>query len=126
MEDKGIFIIWESDSLGYYPSGGTEDPFADTSSLSQIETMRVMVDPYAIWYDGFNNKHSLQTRFYNTTNRSGSGQSAAANMYYADYKFERKFKGDWRLTAGLTGNWELLIQSYMETMILEITHSIFN
>src|SRR5690554_8029918 len=102
MEDKGIFIIWESDSLGYYPSGGTEDPFADTSSLSQIETMRVMVDPYAIWYDGFNNKHSLQTRFYNTTNRSGSGQSAAANMYYADRSEERRVGKECRYRRSLS------------------------
>ncbi|HZH87396.1 MAG TPA: TonB-dependent receptor [Brumimicrobium sp.] len=108
LERKGVFIIWESDSLGYYPSGGTENPYADSSSLSQIETMRIMVDPYVIWYDGFNNKHSLQTRFYNTTNRSGSGQGATGNMYYADYKFERKFKGAWIVTAGLTGNWGII------------------
>jgi iron complex outermembrane receptor protein len=29
-------------------------------------------------------------------------------MYYADYKFERKFKRDWTLTAGLTGNWGII------------------
>lgn len=105
MERKGIFLIWESDSLGYYPSGGTANPYADTSTLSQMETFRAMVDPYLIWYDDHNNKHSLQTRFYNTTNRSGSNQGAIGNIYYADYKFERKFLNKWAVTAGLTGNW---------------------
>ena len=105
VAEKGLFIIWESDSLGYYPSGGTENPYADSSSLSQINNRRFMLDPYAVWFDGHNNKHSLQMRLYNTNNQSNNNQSSTANMYYADYKFERKFKRDWRLTAGLTGNW---------------------
>ncbi len=108
MERKGIFIIWESDSLGYYPSGGTVNPYADTSSLSVIEAFRAMIDPHAIWYDQSNNKHTLKTRFYNTTNRSQSGYGASANMYYADYKFERHFNRDWTITAGLTGNWGII------------------
>ncbi len=108
VEDKGVFIIWESDSLGYYPSNGTENPYADSSSLSQMKNRRIMLDPYAVWFDEFNNKHSIQTRFYNTNNESSSGQSAIANLYYADYKFERKFKRNWRLTAGLTGNWGII------------------
>src|SRR5690554_5218164 len=91
MERKGIFLIWESDSLGYYPSGGTENLYADSSTLSQMETFRAMVDPYLIWYDKQDNKHSLQTRFYNTTNKSANNQGAIGNIYYADYKFERNF-----------------------------------
>lgn len=104
MERKGIFLIWESDSLGYYPSGGTENPFADTSTLSQMETFRAMVDPYLIWYDNQNNKHSLQTRFYNTNNKSSNNQGAIGSIYYADYKFEKNFRESWIITAGLTGN----------------------
>ncbi|HLW39144.1 MAG TPA: TonB-dependent receptor [Brumimicrobium sp.] len=104
MERKGIFLIWESDSLGYYPSGGTENLYADSSTLSQMETFRAMVDPYLIWYDKQDNKHSLQTRFYNTTNKSANNQGAIGNIYYADYKFERSFGKNWAVTAGLTGN----------------------
>ena len=107
-EKKGLFIIWESDSLGYYPSGGTENVYADSSSLSVTENMRIRIDPYVKWYDDFDNKHSIQTRFYNTINNSQNGQSATASMYYADYKFERKFSTDWVLTAGLTGNWGVI------------------
>lgn len=103
MEKKGLFIIWESDSLGYQPSGGTADPFSDTSSLTVTENLRISVDPYVKWYDKFDNKHSIQNRWYLTDNRSQDGQSAAASMYYTDYKFERKFKNDLVLTSGMTG-----------------------
>lgn len=103
MERKGLFIIWESDSLAYQPSGGTVDPFSDTSSLSVTENLRINIDPYVKWYDKHDNKHSVQSRWYLTDNRSLDGQSAAASMYYTDYKFERKFKNDFILTTGATG-----------------------
>ncbi|PHR49936.1 MAG: hypothetical protein COA32_02040 [Fluviicola sp.] len=105
MERKGLFIVWESDSLAYQPQGGTADPYSDSSSLSRTNGLRAMVDPYVKWYDKFGNKHNVQTRLYYTLNKSvqGEGQGAAASMYYADYKFERKFKRDYLLTAGLTG-----------------------
>lgn len=103
IEKKGLFIIWESDSLAYQPSGGTVDPFSDTSSLSVTENLRLMVDPYIKWYDKHDNKHSIQNRWYYTDNRSQNGQSAAASMYYTDYKFERKFNSELVLTAGMTG-----------------------
>lgn len=108
MEKKGIFIIWESDSLGYHPSGGTINPYADSSSLSMVETLRAMIDPYVTYYDKYNNKHSLQTRFYNTTNRNNNNQGAVGNIFYSDYKYERAFDHDWRLTAGVTGNWGMI------------------
>lgn len=108
MERKGTFIIWQSDSLGYYPSGGTINPYADSSSLSVIDAFRAMIDPHAVWYDRSNNKHTIRTRFYNTTNRSQNGYSASGNIYYVDYKFERNFNRNWTLTSGLTGNWGIV------------------
>ncbi|MDX1650977.1 MAG: TonB-dependent receptor [Brumimicrobium sp.] len=104
MERKGLFIIWASDSLGYQPSGGTVDPYSDSSSLSRMNGLRVMIDPYIKYYDKYGNKHDLQTRWYHTLNESvqGEGQSAKAYMYYADYKFERKFKNELVVISGIT------------------------
>lgn len=103
IERRGLFIIWESDSLAYQPSGGTADPFSDSSSLAVTDNLRLTFDPYVKWFDKFDNKHSIQNRWYLTDNRSQAGQSAAASMYYTDYKFERKFKNDLVLTSGITG-----------------------
>ncbi len=104
MEDKGIFLIWESDSLGYYPLGGSKDLYSDSSTLSIVEAFRAMIDPYVVYFDKYNNKHNIQGRFYNTTNVSGEN-SAKANMSYIDYKFDRNFNAGFHLTAGLTGQW---------------------
>lgn len=108
MARKGIFIIWSSDTLGYTPSGGEQDPNAQGSSLSRLDALRLMIDPYVIWYDKSNNKHSLKTRIYNTINRSLTGTSANSTMYYADYKFQTKWGKDWTLTAGITGEWGII------------------
>lgn len=109
QEKRGLFIVWESDSLGYSPQGGAEDPFAEGSSLAVNYGRRIIVDPYVKWYDAYDNKHSFQNRAYYTLNESeGTNQSAAAYMLFSDYKFERKTKTDWVVIAGLSGSWNLV------------------
>lgn len=106
QERRGIFIVWESDSLGYYPQGGTADPYSDSSSLSINDGTRIIVDPYVKWYDPWGNKHNFQNRIYYTLNKTETNnQSAAAMMMYSDYKFEKKWDNDLVMTSGLTGNW---------------------
>ncbi|MBW7867463.1 MAG: TonB-dependent receptor [Brumimicrobium sp.] len=109
MERKGEFLIWESAEYGYTPSGGMGDPYAPGSTLSYIEALRIRIDPYAVFYDKQNNKHSLMTRYYNTTNKSLGGYDATANTIYADYKFERRMRGEWVLTVGATGKWDQIV-----------------
>ena len=105
-EKRGLFIVWENDSLGYNPQNGVEDPFSDSSSLSINNARRVIVDPYIKGYDNKGNKHYLQNRIYHTLNETeGSNQSASAYVYYSDYKFERKFDNGLILISGLTGAW---------------------
>lgn len=109
QEKRGLFIVWESDSLGYNPQNGVEDPFAEESSLTINYGRRIIVDPYVKWYDPYDNKHSFQNRAYYTLNESeGTNQSAAAYMLFSDYKFERKFQNDLILVTGLSGSWNLV------------------
>lgn len=108
FENKGNFLIWESDEYGYTPSGGMDDVYGEESTLNVMDALRIMIDPHAIYFDKYNNKHSLQTRFYNTTNLSDEGYGAIGNIYFADYKFERNLPKGWNITAGLTGKWGVI------------------
>lgn len=102
-ERRGLFIVWESDSLGYFPQGGSEDPLSDSSTLSLNDGTRIIVDPYLKWYDPNGNRHYLQSRWYFTDNKVVSGnQSASSSMYFVDYKYDRKLKYDIHLTSGVT------------------------
>ncbi|NDE11796.1 MAG: TonB-dependent receptor [Chitinophagia bacterium] len=64
------------------------------------------VDPYIKFYDKFKNQHQLKTRYYLVTsgNESKVGDASIADMYYADYQFQRKFGSYTNLSAGITHN----------------------
>jgi iron complex outermembrane receptor protein len=96
-QDMGVFILWKNDSLGYQ---------AQDNTLSRQKAIRINVDPYIKFYDKFKNQHQLKTRYYLVTsgNESKVGDASIADMYYADYQFQRKFGSSTNLSAGITHN----------------------
>ena len=96
-QDMGVFILWKNDSLGYQ---------AQDNTLSRQKAIRISVDPYIKFYDKFKNQHQLKTRYYLVTsgNESKVGDASIADMYYAEYQFQRKFGSSTNLSAGITHN----------------------
>lgn len=97
------FIIWESDSLGYTPSGGA-DTSNDESTLTYQTGIRVNVDPYLKLIDKFKNVHNLKTRYYliSNNNISNPSQSSTSDVVYADYQFQTRWSNGVVLTSGFT------------------------
>lgn len=104
LQKTGNFVIWQSDSLGYTPSGGA-DPNVPGSTLNIFHGRRISIDPYVKYIDKHDNKHALKMRYYGTvnTNANNAQQTNAGNVYYADYQFQRTTKYGTNLTTGLTG-----------------------
>lgn len=102
------FVIWQSDSLGYQPSGGAS-PGDSASTLGHFRGIRVNVDPYVRYVDKYSNSHSLKTRMYYVQNKNiyNDGQTSSSIVSYADYQFQRKLDFGMTITTGLTGiyNW---------------------
>lgn len=100
----GSFIIWQSDSLGYSPSGGVDTSNA-ASTLTYNFSHRLFIDPYVKFIDRNNNKHSLKTRAYLTTNNNISNpqQSNGAVVFIGDYTYQKTFSGGGTLISGLFG-----------------------
>ncbi len=96
-QDMGVFILWKNDSLGYQ---------AQDNTLSRQKAIRINVDPYIKFYDKFQNQHQLKTRYYLVTsgNESKVGDASIADLFYADYQFQRKFGTSINLSAGITHN----------------------
>ena len=67
VQKTGNFIIWESDSLGYTPQGGTDTSNA-ASTLTYNLGHRLFLDPYLKIIDKFNNRHSFKNRIYYVKN----------------------------------------------------------
>jgi iron complex outermembrane receptor protein len=96
-QDIGVFILWKNDTLGYQ---------AQDNTLSRQKAIRINVDPYIKFYDKFKNQHQLKTRYYLVTsgNESKVGDASIADLFYADYQFQRKFGTSINLSAGITHN----------------------
>ena len=103
VQKTGNFIIWESDSLAYTPSGGTDTSNA-ASTLTYNLGHRLFLDPYIKMIDKFNNRHSFKNRIYYVKNAiSGSeGQSSEATIYYSDYQFQKEYANGFTLTSGMS------------------------
>ncbi len=97
----GLFLIWESDSTVYSPYGGTHP---DSTTISEYKTYRTSLDPYITYYTKNGVKHSLRTRYFNTTNRNNTNQESVADFMYAEYQFQKRFDNQLTITSGLVGN----------------------
>ena len=109
----GSFLVWQSDSLGYTPSGGSDTTKAE-STLSYSTGARVSVDPYIKYTDKNNNKHQLKTRVYYTDNEflRTPSQNSKAFVYYADYQFQRTWTNGITFTSGAT-NTKTVVESLL-------------
>ena len=102
-QKTGNFLIWESDSLGYTPSGGA-DTSIKASTLTYNIGQRLFVDPYLKYIDKHNNRHNLKARVYyvNNANINNAQQGSGAIIYFSEYQFQKQFKNGITLTSGIS------------------------
>lgn len=103
IQKTGNFLIWQSDTSGYVPSGGADTSKAE-STLTYNLGQRLFIDPYIKYIDKKNNKHSLKTRMYYAYNGNinNPSQSNGAIIYYTDYQFQKQFGTAVTLTSGIS------------------------
>jgi outer membrane receptor protein involved in Fe transport len=94
-QDMGVFVLWKSAEEAYV-----------SQDISYQKSIRLNVDPYVKFIDKKNNTHYLRTRYYlvSTGNSQYVYASAKAEMYYADYQFQKSWKDKAELTLGLTNS----------------------
>jgi iron complex outermembrane receptor protein len=109
-QKTGNFLIWQSDSLGYTPSGG-----ADTSNSESTLTYnighRFFIDPYLKYIDKNNNRHNLKARIYSATNNNINNpqQGSGAIIYFSEYQFQKQFGNGITLTSGISNIYNVVI-----------------
>jgi iron complex outermembrane receptor protein len=102
-QKTGNFIIWQSDTFAYTPSGGADTSYA-ASTLTYNTGWRLSIDPYVKFTDRFSNKHALKTRLYavDNTNLSNASQSTQSVVSMADYQFQKSWQEKGVLTTGIS------------------------
>lgn len=103
VEGVHKFIIWESDVYGYTPSGGLSQNPSD-NTLTYEKSIRLNVDPSMKYVGKSNGVHQLKARYYLVTigGTSSFYASSLAQMYYADYSYQKSWSNTHHLTAGIT------------------------
>ena len=109
-QKTGNFLIWQSDSLGYTPSGG-----ADTSNSESTLTYnighRFFIDPYLKYIDKDNNRHNLKARIYSATNNNINNpqQGSGAVIYFSEYQFQKQFGNGISVTTGISNIYNVVV-----------------
>ncbi|MFN6037917.1 MAG: TonB-dependent receptor, partial [Bacteroidota bacterium] len=88
----GLFFIWKADTAAFKPSDNT---------IQIYNNYRLNIDPYLVYYTEKAGKHSLRTRYFRTNNINDKNQGSLAELYYAEYQFQKKFKNDLIFTFGI-------------------------
>jgi iron complex outermembrane receptor protein len=103
VQKTGNFLIWQSDSLAYTPSG-YGDTTAGASTLSYNFGQRLFLDPSIKYIDNKKNIHQLKTRLYwvDNENLSNVNQSNAATVSYIDYTYQNKIGAASTLSSGFS------------------------
>jgi iron complex outermembrane receptor protein len=103
IQKTGSFLIWQSDSLAYTPSG-YGDTTAGASTLSYNFGQRLFIDPSIKYIDLKKNIHQLKARLYwvDNENLSNVNQSNAATVSYLDYTFQNKIGASSTLSSGFS------------------------
>ena len=109
-QKTGNFLIWESDSLGYTPSGGA-DTSIKASTLTYNIGQRFFVDPYLKYIDKHNNRHNLKARVYyaNNANINNAQQGSGAIIYFSEYQFQKQFGNGITLTSGISDIYNVVV-----------------
>ncbi len=92
----GNFFLWGSGANEHYihvddPIGG--DKYSTFS-----------LDPWVTYFDNFNNKHTLKSRYFDVTKLRGAN-STPAKIYSLEYRYQRQFTDNLNVTAGTQGQY---------------------
>lgn len=101
VQKTGNFLIWQSDSAGYVPSGGA-DTSNPASTLTYNLGQRLFLDPYIKYIDKKNNRHTFKNRVYYAYNGNinNPSQSNGAVIYFADYQFQKQYGNGVTISTG--------------------------
>jgi iron complex outermembrane receptor protein len=93
MDDKGgLFFLWKSDSAAYTPRD---------SSIQRYDNLKQNIDPFIVYASEKYGKHSLRTRYFLTNNTNDKNQASRAELYYGEYQWQKRFRGNWMFSTGL-------------------------
>jgi iron complex outermembrane receptor protein len=99
------FFFWAVDTINLnrvlQAFGGLND---STTTINKNQGSRFNIDPFITYSKRNNTKHSLRSRFFRSNNQiPEKKQTSIADIYYADYQFQKSLKKELNIIVGATG-----------------------
>ena len=92
-QDKTDFFLWENAQEGAL--------IQVAGAVKPSNGLRLTIDPSISYFNKRGTKHSLNSRFFKVVNNvDGDNMNNAADLYFAEYQYSRKFKKEFNLTMG--------------------------
>ncbi len=99
-QNDATYLGWANDTTGILrPLGGDT---GKGSTLINAVFRRLVIDPFINYYTPGGSRITLQARYFLSSNVDfGSDKGSIAQSYYYELQYQKKFKHDITLTAGL-------------------------
>jgi outer membrane receptor protein involved in Fe transport len=95
MSYKGSnFFLWKNADSAFVPSAGT---------LQNFDNSKNNIDPFIVYNNEKIGRHSFRGRYFLNNNgnlTNGLDQSSRAELYYGEYQWLKRFRGNFNVTAG--------------------------
>lgn len=93
--DQSDFLLWVDADSGAY----RQNP----ESMTPLTGYRFNIDPSLEYSSSKGNTHSLKTRLYSVDNSTANAdRNSASKLWYAEYRYLKRFPGQTRWTSGLS------------------------
>jgi len=93
--DKSDFLLWVDADSGAYRQA--------PASITPLTGNRYNLDPFVEYVNRHGDKHTLKTRLYSVRNNTTNEErNSASKLWYAEYRYLKRFRSDTRWTSGLS------------------------
>ncbi len=105
--DQSDFLLWQDADSGAY----RQNP----ESMSPLTGHRFNIDPFVEYSTRGGDKHSLRSRLYSVGNETEkSDQSSSSKLWYAEYRYLKRFRSRTRWTSGVSFSRNTVISNLYE------------
>ena len=93
------FLIWQDADSGAF--------LQNPDAISQNTGIRFNIDPYIVYFDNREGRHSLRTRYYMVENyfTDDPDKDNGSDYFFSEYQYQKEFKNGLHWSAGMAGSY---------------------
>ncbi len=93
------FLIWQDADSGAF--------IQNPDAVTPMHGTRFNIDPYALYFDQHDGRHSLKTRYFNIKNEfdEDPDKENGSDYFYGEYQYQKKFRNNLHISVGAAGSY---------------------